>query len=44
MTTIVGIYLILLNVNAFLVVLKVFYFRGVYDIWAHGSGDILLLV
>jgi len=44
MTTIVGTYLILLNVNAFLVVLKVLYFRGVYDIWAHGSGDILLLV
>jgi hypothetical protein len=31
MTTIVGTYLILLNVSAFLVVLKVLYFRGVYD-------------
>jgi GGDEF domain-containing protein len=44
MTTIVGTYLILLNVGAFLMVLKVLYFRSVYDTWAHGSGDILLLV
>jgi hypothetical protein len=44
MTTIVGTYLILLNVSAFIVVLKVLYFIGLYDTWAHGNGDILLLV
>ncbi|KAK7860251.1 photosystem ii cp43 reaction center protein, partial [Quercus suber] len=40
MTTILGIHLILLGIDVFLLVFKTIYFGGVYDTWVPGGGDV----
>ena len=42
-TAILGAHLFTLGYGAFLLVLKAFYFGGVYDTWASGGGDIRLI-
>ena len=40
MTTILGIYFILLGIGAFLLLFKTIYFGGIYNTWALEGGDV----
>lgn len=44
MIIILGIYLIVLGVGVWLLVLKVMYIGGIYDIWVLGGGDFCIII